>query len=99
VFYNSELVAKQLELLRELVPQAVAMVVFVNPASTNTFEATLRDIEPAARAMGLQIKLMRASTRRLTNSRVKRGTEFAARCTWRAATSSDERPACRRAQS
>src|SRR5262245_52488803 len=63
-FYNSELVAKQLELLRELVPQAVAVAVFVNPASTNTFEATLRDIEPAARALGLQIKLLRASTGR-----------------------------------
>lgn len=38
------------------------MAVFVNPANTNTFEATLRDIEPAARAIGLQIKLLRAST-------------------------------------
>ena len=63
-FYNSELVAKQMELLRELVPQAAAVAVFVNPASTNTFEATLRDIEPAGRAMGLQIKLLRASTSR-----------------------------------
>jgi ABC-type uncharacterized transport system substrate-binding protein len=63
-FFNSELVAKQLELLRELVPQAVAMAVFVNPASINTFEATLRDIDPAANAMGLAIKLLRASTSR-----------------------------------
>jgi putative ABC transport system substrate-binding protein len=61
-FYNSELVAKQLELLRELVPQAVAVAALVNPANLNTSEATLRDIEPAARAMGLQIKLLRAST-------------------------------------
>src|SRR5262245_17620616 len=61
-FFNSELVAKQLELLRELVPQAAAVAVLVNPASPNTFETTLRDIEPAARAMGLQIKIMRAST-------------------------------------
>ena len=63
-FYNSELVAKQLELLRELVPQAAAVAAFAHPASTNTFEITLRDIEPAARAMGLQIKLLRASTSR-----------------------------------
>jgi putative ABC transport system substrate-binding protein len=63
-FFNSELVAKQLELLRELVPQAAAVAVFVNPASPNTFEATLRDIEPAARAMSLQINLQRASTGR-----------------------------------
>jgi putative ABC transport system substrate-binding protein len=61
-FFNSELVAKQLELLRELVPQAAAVAVLVNPASPNTFETTSRDIEPAARAMGLQIKLVRAST-------------------------------------
>jgi putative ABC transport system substrate-binding protein len=63
-FFNSELVAKQLELLRELVPQAASVGVLVNPASPNTFDATLRDIEPAARAMGLQIKIMRASTDR-----------------------------------
>ncbi|HKF08756.1 MAG TPA: ABC transporter substrate-binding protein [Xanthobacteraceae bacterium] len=63
-FFNSELVAKQLELLRELVPQAAAVAVLVNPASPNTFETTLRDIEPAARAMGVQIKIMRASTGR-----------------------------------
>src|SRR5262249_965785 len=51
-FYNSELVAKQLDRLREFVPQAAAVAAFANPASTNTFEITLRDIEPAARAMG-----------------------------------------------
>ena len=54
--------AKQLELLRELIPQAAAVAVLVNPASPNIFETTSRDIEPAARAMGLQIKLVRAST-------------------------------------
>ena len=63
-FFNSELVAKQLELLRELVPQAAAVAVLVNPASPNTSETTLRDSEPAARAMGLQIKIMRASAGR-----------------------------------
>jgi putative ABC transport system substrate-binding protein len=63
-FFNSELVAKQLELLRELVPKAAAVAVLVNPASPNTFDATLRNIEPAARAMGLQIKIMRAGTGR-----------------------------------
>jgi len=63
-FFNSELVAKQLELLRELVPQAVTVAVFVNPAGATTFETTLRDIEPAGRAMGLQLKIMRASSSR-----------------------------------
>jgi len=63
-FFNSELVAKQLERLREIVPRAFAVGVLVNPNSSNTYEATLRDIEPAARAMGLEIKLLRASTAR-----------------------------------
>jgi hypothetical protein len=31
--------------------KAVAVAVFVNPASTNTFEATMRDVESASRAM------------------------------------------------
>ena len=62
-FFNTELVAKQLELLRELVPRSARVAVFVNPAST-TAETTLKDVEPAARAIGLQIQVLRASTSR-----------------------------------
>ena len=36
----------------------------VNPANTANAEATLRDVEPAARAMGLQIQVLKASTSR-----------------------------------
>jgi putative tryptophan/tyrosine transport system substrate-binding protein len=60
-FFNTELVAKQLELLRALLPRAAHVAVFVNPASA-TAETTLRDVEPAARAIGLQIEVLRAST-------------------------------------
>jgi putative ABC transport system substrate-binding protein len=60
-FFNTELVAKQLELLRALLPHAARVAVFVNPASA-TAETTLRDVEPAARAIGLQIQVLRAST-------------------------------------
>jgi putative ABC transport system substrate-binding protein len=60
-FFNSELTAKQLELLHELVPRAGRVAVILNPA-TPTGETTLRDVEPAARAMGLQIQILRAST-------------------------------------
>ena len=56
--------AKQLELLHELTPQAARIAVFVNPANAANAESTERDAEPAARAMGLQIKLLRASTSR-----------------------------------
>ena len=61
-FLNIELVAKQLELLRELVPQAARVALFVNPANTTTMEATVRDAELAARTMGLQIQFLHAST-------------------------------------
>ena len=52
----SELTAKRLGLLRELVPGAARVAVLVNPANTANAETTLRDVEPAARAMGLQIR-------------------------------------------
>ena len=61
-FLNVELVAKQLELLRELVPRAARVALFVNPAAVTTSESTVRDAEPAARAMGLKIQFLRAST-------------------------------------
>ena len=53
-FFNTEVTAKRLELLRELVPGATRVAVLVNPANPAT-ETTLRDVEPAARAMGLQL--------------------------------------------
>ena len=63
-FVIGELAAKRLELLRELVPGATRVAVLVNPANTANTETTLRDVEPAARAMGLQIQVLNASTSR-----------------------------------
>jgi putative ABC transport system substrate-binding protein len=59
-----ELVAKRLELLREMVPGMVRVAVLVNPANAAFAETTLKDVEPAARAMGLQIQILNASTSR-----------------------------------
>ena len=59
-----ELTAKRLGLLRELMPGAVRIAVLVNPANFANAETTLRDVEPAARAMGLQIQILKASTSR-----------------------------------
>ena len=56
--------AKRLELLRELVPAATRVAVLVNPANATNTETTLRDVEAAARAMGLQIQVLNASTSR-----------------------------------
>ena len=62
--FNIEVAAKRLELLRELVPATTRVAVLVNPAEATTAKSTLRDLEPAARAMGLQIELLNASTSR-----------------------------------
>jgi len=63
-FLSGELTAKRLELLRALVPAATRVAVLVNPANAMNTETTLRDVEPAARAMGLQIQVLNASTSR-----------------------------------
>jgi putative tryptophan/tyrosine transport system substrate-binding protein len=62
-FLNVELTAKRLELLRELVPGAARVALLVNPTNPIA-ENTLRDAEPAARAMGLQLQVLNASTNR-----------------------------------
>ena len=59
--------AKRLELLRELVP-AASVAVLVNPAIPANTETTLREVEAAARAMGLQIQVLNASTSREINA-------------------------------
>src|SRR5262245_30751802 len=63
-FLTAELAAKRLGLLRELVPTAVRVAVLVNPANATTTESTLKDVEAAAGAMGLQIQIFNASTGR-----------------------------------
>ncbi len=47
-----------------LVPTATRVAVLVNPANAAIAETTLRDVEAAARAMGLQIHVLNASTNR-----------------------------------
>ena len=67
-FLQSELAAKRLELLRELVPGAARVAVLVNPANATTAETQLREAQAAARAMGLQVQVLNASTSREINS-------------------------------
>jgi putative tryptophan/tyrosine transport system substrate-binding protein len=62
--FNAEITAKRLDLLRELVPGAARVGVLVNPTNATTTESTLRDVVVAARATGLQIKVLNASTSR-----------------------------------
>jgi putative tryptophan/tyrosine transport system substrate-binding protein len=59
---TGELAAKQLELLRELVPAASRVAVLFNPVDAVNAESQLRDIEVTARAIGLQIQVLNAGT-------------------------------------
>jgi putative tryptophan/tyrosine transport system substrate-binding protein len=61
-FLANELAVKRLALLHELVPKAVRIAVLVNPANVPATESALRDIPDAARAIGLQIQVLKAST-------------------------------------
>jgi ABC-type uncharacterized transport system substrate-binding protein len=61
-FLTNELVAKRLELLREVAPAMNRVAVLVNPSNAVSTETALRDLEPAARTMGLQIQVLSAST-------------------------------------
>ena len=57
-FLSGELVAKRLELLRDLVPGAARMAVLVTADSADT---TVKDVDAAARALGLQIQVFNVS--------------------------------------
>jgi putative ABC transport system substrate-binding protein len=59
--FIGELASKRLELLRELLPGVTRVTALVNPSGPLA-EHALRDIEPAGRAMGMQIKVLNAGT-------------------------------------
>jgi putative ABC transport system substrate-binding protein len=61
---NTELGPKRLELLRELMPTATIIAVLVNPTSPSVAEPFLRAVQPAARALGLQVHVLNAITER-----------------------------------
>jgi putative tryptophan/tyrosine transport system substrate-binding protein len=61
-FFTAEIAAKRLELLREMVPRAARLAVLVKANAANA-ESTLREVETAARAKGLPIRMLNAGTR------------------------------------
>jgi putative ABC transport system substrate-binding protein len=63
-FLASEVAAKRLGLLHDLVPKAVRIAVLINPANAPTAETTLRETSEAAHGLGLQIQILNASTSR-----------------------------------
>jgi putative ABC transport system substrate-binding protein len=66
-FFSSELAAKRMELLRQMVPSAARIAMMVDPAFTLT-EFQVRDAETAARAMGMQIQVLNTGTSREINA-------------------------------
>jgi putative ABC transport system substrate-binding protein len=63
-FLNQETTAKRLGLLHDLVPKAFRIAVLVNPVNVSATEPTVREIREAARALGLEIAVLKASTSR-----------------------------------
>jgi putative tryptophan/tyrosine transport system substrate-binding protein len=59
-FFVTEVVAKRLRLLHDLVPKAVRIAVLVNPE--NASKTTLREVQDAAPTIGLQIQILNART-------------------------------------
>ena len=58
-----EIGPKRLELLRELIPTATVVALLVNP-TTPAAEAIARDVQAAARLLGLQLHVLHAATDR-----------------------------------
>ena len=54
--------SKRLELLHELVPTARVMALLVNPANPNVAEINSKELEAAARTLGLELHVLNAST-------------------------------------
>jgi len=61
-YFNVELYAKRLELLRKLLPQANRIALLVNPADAATMETTVREVTSSSRRMGFDIRVFRASS-------------------------------------
>jgi ABC-type uncharacterized transport system substrate-binding protein len=59
-FFLSDLAAKQLGLLHELVPAAARIALLINPDNANA-EGVMREMTVAASSIGVQIEVMRAS--------------------------------------
>jgi putative ABC transport system substrate-binding protein len=61
---SAELGPKRLELLHELVPSATSIAALVNPASRTNADALPQVLQAAARTLGVQLHVLKASTER-----------------------------------
>jgi putative ABC transport system substrate-binding protein len=61
---NVEVGPKRLELLHEVVPSATSMALLINPTNPSIAEPFSRTLQEAARALGLQLHVLHASSER-----------------------------------
>jgi putative tryptophan/tyrosine transport system substrate-binding protein len=59
---TTEVVAKRLEILHELVPTAASFALLVNPTNSTLSEAEKKEAQVAARTLGLQLLVLNATT-------------------------------------
>jgi len=60
-FQNTELVAKQLQLLHEIVPAVTSIGYLVNPTNATEVETRTKEAENAARILGVGLTILKAS--------------------------------------
>jgi putative ABC transport system substrate-binding protein len=60
--FSQEIGGKRLKLLHDLVPKAVRYTVLINPANASSAATTLRSVQQAAPALGLQVQIINATT-------------------------------------
>jgi len=61
---NVEVAPKRLQLLHELVPTASVMALLVDPSAPTLAEMTTKEVQAAARTLGLELHVLNASTDR-----------------------------------
>jgi putative ABC transport system substrate-binding protein len=61
-FFASEIDAKRLGLMHEMLPKANRVAVLINPANTTTAQATSKTLEQAAHVMGLELVFFQANS-------------------------------------
>jgi putative tryptophan/tyrosine transport system substrate-binding protein len=61
-FLAEEVASKRLRLLHDVAPKVARVAVLVNPANANATENTLRDLHEAAPTMGLELRVVKATT-------------------------------------
>ena len=61
-FFNTEVIAKRLRLLHDLLPKAVRIAILLNPSNAPVADAILQQVQEAAPAIGLKIQIFNATT-------------------------------------